>query len=463
MENNPILPVCCLRWFIAGATFAFLLGLFFTFFSLTPAALAASPPSGTDDSDRWPYRDMAEEGITVPVSHWHIFYKDGLHLDSTQKYFRMKVNTLVVGDGGFIGADNELMRAFPELEGWHARLRRLQLTMRGWISEFVDFQLQIDFADVRAIRDNWIGFKVPLLGHIKAGNMKEPVSLSELTGAKFTTFMERPLPPLAFAPGRNIGTMAHNAIVESRMTWAAGGFWNTRSLSQVGEGRDAVSHSNGFNFTARITGLPMYEDEGRKLLHLGLSYSHQFRGENYSDPEVQVQPRPETFLTDDRLVNTGTFIPDRGDLINPELAIVAGPLSFQSEYFLNIIDAPSVGNPRLWGFYLFGSYFLTGESRAYNKSNGAFSQVDPIQNFHFGQSGWGAWELGLRFSYVDLNDGDISGGKESNLTAGLNWYLDSNTRLMLNYVRARVRDRLNPPVVEDGRANILQARFQIEF
>ena len=71
--------------------------------------------------------------------------------------------------------------------------------------------------------------------------------------------------------------------------------------------------------------------------------------------------------------------------------------------------------------------------------------------------------MGLRYSYVDLNDGDLSGGKESNLTAGLNWYIDSNTRLMINYVRARVRDRLNPPVVEDGRANILQARFQIEF
>jgi phosphate-selective porin OprO/OprP len=439
------------------------LGLFFLFFLINTVALAASSPSETDDSDTWPYWEVAEEGITAPVSHWHIFYKDGLHIESARKYFHMKVNALVMADGGYIGTDNELMRAFPELEGWHARLRRLELTMLGWISEIVDFKLQIDFADVRSIKDNWIGFKVPLLGHIKAGNMKEPVSLSELTGAKFITFMERPLPTLAFAPARNIGIMAHNAILESRMTWAAGGFWSTGSLSNVGEGRDAVSQSNGLNFTARITGLPLYEDEGRKLLHLGLSYSHQFRGDANSDPEVEYRPRPETFLTDDRLVSTGTFEPDSVDLINPELAIVAGPLSFQGEYFLNMADAPSVGNPRLWGFYLFGSYFLTGESRAYQKSSGAFSKVDPIQNFQFGHSGWGAWELGLRYSYVDLNDGDISGGKESNLTAGLNWYLDSKTRVMFNYVRAKVKDRLNPPAVEEGHANILQARFQIEF
>ena len=358
MENNPILSVCHLRRLIAGATFAFLLGLLFLFFLLNPAALAASPPSETDESDTWAYRKVAEEGITVPVSHWHIFYKDGLHIESARNYFRIKVNALVMADGGYIGTDNELMRAFPELEGWNAELRRLQLTMLGWISEFVDLKLQIDFADVRSIKDNWIGFKVPVLGHIKAGNMKEPVSLSELTGSKFITFMERPLPTLAFAPGRNIGIMAHNAIMESRMTWAVGGFWSTGSLSNVGEGRDAVSQSNGLNFTARITGLPLYEDEGRKLLHLGLSYSHQFRGDAYSDSEVEYRPRPETFLTDDRLVSTGTFDPDNADLINPELAIVAGPLSFQGEYFLNIVDAPSVGNPRLWGFYLFGSYFF---------------------------------------------------------------------------------------------------------
>ena len=392
-----------------------------------------------------------------------MYYKDGLHIDSARKYFRMKVNALIMADGGYIGADNELRRAFPDLEGWNAEFRHLELTMLGWISDFVDLKLQIDFANVKSIKDNWIGFKVPLLGHIKAGNMKEPVSLSELTGSEFITFMERPLPTLAFAPGRNIGIMAQNAFMESRMTWAAGGFWNTGSQSNVGEAKDALSQSNGYNFALRITGLPLNEDKDCKLLHLGLSYSHQFRRDSASDAKEQVKPRPETYLTDDRLVDTGTFDPDSVDLINPELAIVAGPLSFQGEYFLNIADAPSVGNPRLWGFYLFGSYFLTGESRAYRKYSGTFSKVDPIKNFHVGQSGWGAWELGLRYSFVDLNDGDISGGKESDLTAGLNWYLDSKTRLMFNYVRARVKDRLNPPLVENGRANIFQARFQIEF
>ena len=117
----------------------------------------------------------------------------------------------------------------------------------------------------------------------------------------------------------------------------------------MGEARDAVSQSNGYNLTARITGLPLYEEQGRRLLHLGLSYSHLSRGDIGSDPEVELRPRPETFLTNDRLVSTGTFDPDSVDLINPEMAVVAGPLSLQGEYFLDINHAPSLGNPPVLG------------------------------------------------------------------------------------------------------------------
>ena len=275
--------------------------------------------------------------------------------------------------------------------------------------------------------------------------------------------MERSLPTLAFTPGRNIGIMADNAVLDSRMTWAAGAFWSTGSLSDVGNGKDAISQSNGFNLTARITGLPLYAEEGRKLLHLALSYSHEFRRDVVSDAQLVYKPRPESHLTDNRLVNTDTFSAESVDLINPELAIVTGPLSFQGETYLSFVDAPALGDPRLWGFYVFGSYFLTGENRNYQTSHGVFAKVNPKNNFHFGKGGWGAWELGLRYAYVDLNDEALKGGKERNITAGLNWYLNPKTRFMLNYIRVSVKDRLSPPRVKDGQANIWQARFQIEF
>ena len=71
--------------------------------------------------------------------------------------------------------------------------------------------------------------------------------------------------------------------------------------------------------------------------------------------------------------------------------------------------------------------------------------------------------MGLRHSFIDLNDEGIKGGKERNITLGINWYLNPNMRMMFNYIRAKVEDRSNSRVVDDGTVNIFQARFQISF
>jgi phosphate-selective porin OprO/OprP len=72
----------------------------------------------------------------------------------------------------------------------------------------------------------------------------------------------------------------------------------------------------------------------------------------------------------------------------------------------------------------------------------------------------GAWEIALRLSHLDLNDGAISGGKEDNTTVGVNWYLNADTRLMVNYVSADLEERTG---YDDGSVSIFETRFQIDF
>ena len=405
--------------------------------------------------------EKGEKGLRIPIVGLHVYLKEGLHLDSRRKHLRIKIGGRMHVDGGSIRADEALDSAFPNLERRVFDFRRLFLDVSGTLFDFIEFRTQIDFSDVGSIKDNWIGLRnIPLIGHVKAGHMKEPFSLEEMMSSNHYTFMEEGLPTGAIAPGRNVGILCHNAILNGRMTWAAGGFWDVGSLSRAGDETERIETSAGVNVTGRVTGLPWYGDKGRRLVHLGLSYSHQFRDEERIESLKILNPRPESALTVARLVNTGLFSASGLDLINPELAVVYGPFSLQAEYFHVLANGPEDLN--FWGFYLYGSYILTGENRIYNKSKGVFSGIRPRHNFHPFKGGWGAWELAFRCSYLDLNDKGIGGGKEGNFTAGLNWYLSPNLRVMFNYVRANVEER-NVPSIDNESADIFQTRLQLNF
>ena len=105
---------------------------------------------------------------------------------------------------------------------------------------------------------------------------------------------------------------------------------------------------------------------------------------------------------------------------------------------------------------------LTGEQRAYRRSGGVFASITPDRPFAPRNGDWGAVEIALRLSAVDLSDKRIRGGEERNITLGVNWYLQRKIRLMVNYIHANVQDRAEPPI-RDSAANILMARIQTHF
>ena len=171
--------------------------MFLFLFVFTHIATAEIHPDEILGSGYEALQKSAHEGITDPVAHWHYFWKDGFHINSREKNFQMKCNLTVLGDGGYIGVDDDLGKALPDLEGSRLLFRELMVTMAGHLYDFVDYELQVDFANARDIKDNWIRFKgLPLIGHVKVGHIKEPFSLEELTSLRAVTFMERALPTI---------------------------------------------------------------------------------------------------------------------------------------------------------------------------------------------------------------------------------------------------------------------------
>jgi phosphate-selective porin OprO/OprP len=259
--------------------------------------------------------------------------------------------------------------------------------------------------------------------------------------------MERSLPVAAFATSRRIGLGAgHKA---DHWTLAA-------SLYGQEEGNDTTG-DQGYGAGARGTWAPW--NEKTRVLHLGAWGAW----EDPNDNDVRFRTRPESHKTNTRLVDTGDIPdPDNFTKFGLEAATVFGPFSLQGEYFHVAAQSGAVSDPDFDGWYAFASWFITGESRNYKE--GAFGRVTPKSTV--GKGGIGAWELAVRYSKVDLQDGDTFGGKEDDITVGINWYATKHVRFMANYVRANA----DPTTREtqglggvDDEPNIFEIRAQIDF
>ena len=392
----------------------------------------------------------------------------------------MKIGGRVQGDYAYIDPDSNLKTLFPLTKGSKGsgvEFRRARLFVEGTVYKHLTFKSQLDFAGGgTTIKDMYGGLvKLGPIAMVRAGHFKEAFSLEEMTSSKYITFMERSLLAETFNPVRNVGIEVRGQHFEDRFTWAAGGFRVTPTDAAF-DFREPATHS----LTGRLTGLPFYRegDDGTQLIHLGLGYNHQFHSGN--DPSAGVVPgltanavrprfrtRPESHLSLNRFVNTG-FIPAHNvDQINLELATIMGPFHAQAEYTHAFVAASNVPDVDYYGIYFQAGFFLTGESRGYSKKWGTFARTKPNQNFDPANGGWGAFEVAMRFSKVELNHFPIYGGKERNWTVGLNWYLFPNARIMFNYVRGKVEvPGAGVGLLAgngSGDLNIVQTRMMFDF
>lgn len=376
---------------------------------------------------------------------WSTSWKNGLRVERNDGLHKVKLGGRIMVDFASISGDDNVLGG----NGTGVEVRRARIFTSGKLYDGrIFFKGQFDFANGVKLKDAYLGIgKIPAVGAIKVGHFKEPFSLEQLGSSKYITFLERSTADDAFTPGRNMGIQLNNQHLAKRLTWAVGGF---RETNDSGMG---FSDSADYNLTGRVTGLPVYTEDGRFLLHLGTSYSHLFRRGN---GPVDFDARPETHLAK-KFIDTGAISSDGVDKANFEVASVLGPFHVMSEY---IVSSVSRQNQRanLHGVYAEFGWFITGENRVYDMKSGAFGRVKPKRSF-LQDGGCGAWQLAFRYSYLDANDQFVTGGQLQDFTVGLNWHLFSNTRVMTNYVRASTENNPN----DNGSANIFQMRFQIDY
>jgi len=398
-------------------------------------------------------------------------WNHGLEFRSPQEDFRFHVGGRYQFDTAWFGADQAVQNNINIPYGDGVDFRRARFRMDGTVYDVIEWATEIDFVNsfragnqpvsitnpgftentTIALTDFWWQIRdVPMLGSVRVGQHKEGIGFEHLVSSRFLPFMERSFNQDTFYGGVFNG---FTPGISAMRNYGA----NDQGLIHYGlfkPTNNVFGYSTGdgdYSIVGRVTRLLWYDDDGRQLLHLGVS------GKQASAVrQAASRDRVQTFRTRDAVrsgLSQDWSVPagislygDDYQQVNVEIAAVSGPWTLQGEYLVSGLQdasvnlaAPSPGTAVYHGGYLQLLYFLTGESDHYNKRTGVFERVSPHRNFG-GKNACGdsilrggAWQIGARYNYLDLNDIGLNGGVLHNQTLGLNWFLNPNVKAQLNY------------------------------
>jgi phosphate-selective porin OprO/OprP len=215
---------------------------------------------------------------------------------------------------------------------------------------------------------------------------------------------------------------------------------------------------------------------------------------NGGSQAINLQDRPEVRVDGTRLISTGGVAAKTADMFAVDLGGNIENFFLGGEYAQFTLDRQcggitSVGNaacvsstavidhPTFSGWYVEGSWILTGETKAYspaaiNNEVGGFNGPVPSRPFSMSGGSWGAFELVARYSNTDLNWhtnqlattsqlAGVLGGEERVIALGLNWYLNRNVRVMIDDNIISVKKGTAAIPNRDGQdINVLGVRLQ---
>ena len=339
----------------------------------------------------------------------------------------------------------------PDL-GYVDEFRRVRFGVEGTAPHGFSYVFEMDFAEeVEEIVDAYIAYKASDEFTITAGQHNNFQSLEELTSSRFSSFVERAAFTDAFNFERRLGLSA--AYTSGPLTAQAGVFMD--NLLDIDEGDGTWSLDGRVVYAPRV---------GTTQLHFGVSAHRRDNGDLVDrGTTTRYRQRPLIHATDVRFIATPALAVDGETSFGLEAAMIRGPLHAAAEVHCLNADRTAGGDPSFVGGYAEVGWFLTGESRGYRGAKFDRTRVRPGHAIEEG--GFGALQLNLRYDYLDLNSGGITGGVQNGFQAGLTWIPTDHVRFLLNYGRLSYDDARIAAAGGDRSysVDVIAARAQIDW
>lgn len=340
-----------------------------------------------------------------------------------------------------------------------ANFRRARLGIEGKAFGVFDYNFLYDFGgsgneEPGKISAAWVQYNVPGTPlRIRGGAFSPPSGIEEATSTNGSLFAERASPSeLVRSIGSGDGRTALGLF-------ANGDRWNA-SAALSGNVIGTQTFDEQLAFVGRFTFLPLKGYDW--LVHVGANTELVLEPPK-SGPGVpgvtsplRLRDRPELRVDGTRLVDTGNIDADGLQSYGLEFAAQRQNLHLQAEYYDITVErrASLLPDPHFSGWYVQAGWTITGEPRRYSIATATFDAPKVDKPFDPSKDQWGVWELGLRYSALDLNYregapgtaspfGAVRGGEQDIFTVSLNWYPNSLLRFQASFQDVSV-DRLSP-------------------
>jgi phosphate-selective porin OprO/OprP len=337
-------------------------------------------------------------------------------------------------------------------------IRRLRPTLEGTLDENFDFRLMPDFGQGKTIlQDAWADVRIEPWLVFQAGKFKAPVGLERLQLEQFARFIEVSLPS-DLLPYRDLGAKVGGVIDRGVLTYDVGVFDGTLDGGSTdGNSVPDMDATGKFTWEARLFSEPFLQSNVVWLQQLGLGVAETYVNDNgvatttttsllasYKTPGQQsmFSYRADTATG----FNNATIAQGIERRVVPQFYYYFGSWNLLGEYVgedqqvRRNLSATGARTATLHnsGWEIQGAWFLTGENEAY-------ASATPKRNFDFGHGGPGAWELIARIHEIHFDQQAFTDGTSSfasptssptaahAIGTGVNWYLNPNYKLQLDY------------------------------
>ena len=340
-------------------------------------------------------------------------------------------------------------------------LRRARPILQGTVFRDFDFLFVPDFGTgsnggnngntpTPQIYDAYLNYRYNPAIQFQAGKFKSPIGLEQLEADRDIIFNERML-PTDLVPNRDVGFELHGDLFNGIVSYAAGVF------TGVGDARN--SSNSDFEddkaFEGRLFFQPFKKLSLSPLTGLGFGVGGSFedmQGTNTAGlpnttggslPGYATVGQQQFFAYNP--TNATVVANGQHWRLSPQAYYYYGPFGLLGEYVISDQRVKRIGagaqpsaylENTAWG--LTGSWLLTGEDATYGT-------VVPRHSFNFREGGWGAWQVAVRYSQLDIDPDAFplfsnpatSAKSAKEWSVALNWYLNRNVRVNLSYSQAR--------------------------